>query len=82
MRQAGFTTGRDRVCEIVSRRGIVQDIGRTTDPERGVRSERNVPAQSRGIEATRGQGPEPGQGVTMFCHRRTKENSEPRKLPA
>ena len=61
MRQSGLTTDLDSVCEIVSRRGIVQEICRTADSERGVRSERNVPAQSRGIQATRGQAPEPGQ---------------------
>ena len=26
----------DRVCQIVGRRGIVEEVGRTTDPERGV----------------------------------------------
>ena len=42
-----LTRGEDRVCEIVGRRGIVQEVGRTPDAERGVWSERLVPPEPR-----------------------------------
>ena len=62
------------VCEIVSRCGIVQQVSRTTDPERGVRTQRDIPPESRSVETLRGQRPEKGMKVSTFCHRRTKEN--------
>jgi hypothetical protein len=78
MRQTSLTTRLHGVCEIVCRGGIVQQISRTTDPERGVRSQRDVSPESRGLEAPRGKCPEPGQSVAMFCHRRSKKTREPR----
>lgn len=42
MWQFGLAARLHGVCEIVSRRGIVQEICRTTDPESGVRSQRDI----------------------------------------
>src|SRR5687767_10311076 len=42
MRQFGLAARLHGVCEIVGRRSIVQQICRTTDPESGVRSQRDI----------------------------------------
>jgi len=36
LRDAGFTRGDDRVCQIIGRGGIVEEVGRTPDTEGGV----------------------------------------------
>jgi hypothetical protein len=50
-RHCCLTRSRYCVCEIVRGRGIVEEVGRTSDPKRGVWREWYVPLESRRVDS-------------------------------
>ena len=79
---SGIAAGDHGVCEIVGRRGIVQDVRRTANPEGGVRSQRDVPPEAGSVKPPRRQRHESVQGIAMICHQRTKKASQHGTSPA
>jgi hypothetical protein len=51
VRYVGLARRENGVCEVVGARGSIQQVRRTPDPERGVRSERLAPNEPPRVQA-------------------------------
>jgi hypothetical protein len=68
MRYIDCPRERNRLCEIVRRRGIVQEICGTADAKRGVRSEQLALAEACEVEHSRRFSGESSERFAKACH--------------